>query len=166
MLSRGPFTVWWPLSLSASFANFPFHAEQCRSQQIFLMSGGFRIVSLCSILTEREIPWRQALLLPLLPLSGFCRQHLYSQWSLFPTWGHTFQIPVSSTSLMTEATPFPGLPQEVWQEPPRKWWLAHEQTPQMGPRDLRGQHLDITLALNFQSWAPCLGLKAGWTQVI
>lgn len=44
-----------------------------------------------------------------LRLVGFCRQHLYSQWSLFPTWGYTFQIPVSLTSLMTEATPFPRL---------------------------------------------------------
>lgn len=32
---------------------------------------------------------------------------------------------------------FQGYSQEVWQEPPRKWWLAHEQTPQTGPRETK-----------------------------
>ena len=105
-----------------------------------------------------------------LRLAGFCRQHLYSQWSLFPTWGYTFQIPVSLTSLMTEATPFPrlltgsvaGATEKVTAGPRTD---SSDRTETKRPTAWRHHS-----ALNSQSWAICSHLvwapEGGWTQVI
>ena len=81
-----------------------------------------------------------------LRLAGFCRQHLYSQWSLFPTWDIPSRFLWAWPVWWQKPLHFQGYSQEVWQEPPRKWWLAHEQTPQTGQR-LRGQRLGDTTLL-------------------
>ena len=86
-------------------ANFP-HVRRLWDCQFFLRSHWERERERDSPGKERQAPTCSP---SSLRLTRFCRQHLYSQWSLFPTWGHIFQIPVSSTSLMTEATPFPRL---------------------------------------------------------
>ena len=124
------------------------------------------------VLGGDEIPQvkRDKLLLALLPLSGsggsagniYTPNDNFSQledissrflWAR-PVW---WQKPLH----------FQGYSQEVWQEPPRKWWLAHEQTPQTGPRETkRPTAWRHHSALNSQSWAICGHLvwapEGGW----
>ena len=110
---------------------------------------------------EREIPQvkRDKLLLALLPLSG----SRGSAGNIYTPNDHFSQLEdISSRFLWARPVwwqkplHFQGYSQEVWQEPPRKWWLAHEQTPQTGPRETkRPTAWRHHSALNSQSWAIC-----------
>lgn len=156
-------TSRWAVQVTA---NFP-HVRRLWDCQSLLRSHWER---------EREIPQvkRDKLLHALLPLSGsrgfagniYTPNDHFSQLEDIPSrflwaWPVWWQKPLH----------FQGYSQEVWQEPPRKWWLAHEQTPQTGPRETkRPTAWRHHSALNSQSWAICGHLvwapEGGWIQVI
>ena len=143
-------------------ANFP-HVRRLWDCQFLLRSHWER---------EREIPQikRDKLLLALLPLSG----SRGSAGNIYTPNDHFSQLEdISSRFLWARPVwwqkplHFQGYSQEVWQEPPRKWWLAHEQTPQTGPRETkRPTAWRHHSALNSQSWAICGHLvwapEGGW----